>query len=82
LDKTDNSTLIGADAILLHPADSSVYKGNVADANGKFLITAVASGKYILKVSYLGYSDYFKNIEVKDAPYSAGTIFLAQKTNR
>jgi hypothetical protein len=81
LDKTDNSTLIGADAILLHPSDSSVYKGNVADANGKFLITAVASGKYILKVSYLGYSEYFKNIEVLDMPYNAGTIFLAQKTN-
>ncbi len=81
LDKKDQSTLIGADVVLLHPSDSSIYKGSVADVNGKFAIENVATGKFILKIFYIGYAEYYKNIEVTDAPYSAGTIFLEQKSN-
>ncbi|MFI5206207.1 MAG: TonB-dependent receptor, partial [Candidatus Paceibacterales bacterium] len=80
-DKMDKSSLIGADAVLLHPSDSSIYKGSVADVNGRFVIGNVVNGKYILKVFYLGYAEYFKNIEVTDVLYNAGTILLEQKTN-
>jgi hypothetical protein len=60
-DKKDNSPLIGATVILLN-ADSSLYKGSAADLDGKFLITDVLNGQYILKASYVGYKDHFRTI--------------------
>lgn len=77
-DSKDNSTLIGASAILLNPRDSSVYSGNTADVNGKFIIPHVAKGHYIFKASYLGYSDYFQHIQVKDDTLNLSSIRLQQ----
>ncbi len=63
-DSKDNTTLIGASAILLHTTDSSLYKGNTSDMDGMFIITQVKKGSYIFKISYLGYTDYFQRIDV------------------
>ncbi len=63
-DAKDNTTLIGASAIVLRETDSSLYKGNTSDIDGVFVINQIAKGTYIFKVSYLGYIDYFQKIEV------------------
>jgi hypothetical protein len=79
-DSKDNSTLIGASAILLNPSDSSIYKGNTADFDGNFIITNVSKGNYILKASYLGYADYFQKIDVKADTFKLPVIFLQQSS--
>lgn len=79
-DSKDNSTLIGASAILLHTTDSSIYKGNTADLDGKFIITSVANGSYIFKASYLGYTDYFQNIQVNNDTLKLPAISLQQSS--
>jgi hypothetical protein len=79
-DLKDNTTLIGASAILLNPSDSSIYKGNTADLEGNFIITNVSKGSYILKASYLGYTDYFQKIEVKTDTVRLPAIFLQQSS--
>jgi hypothetical protein len=77
-DSNDKSTLPGASVILLNSTDSSLYKGTVADADGRFTIENVANGKYIMKISFIGYTDHFKNIEMNMSALHFEDITLKQ----
>lgn len=66
LQERDKSPIIGASIILLNPADSSFVKGTTSNENGLFLIDNVSPKIYLLKITYLGFSDYFKSISVSD----------------
>lgn len=81
-DAKDNSTLIGASAMLLNPADSSLYKGNTSDIDGIFIINQIKKGTYIFKVSYLGYTDYFQKIEVTADTLRLATIHLKSSSQQ
>lgn len=74
--KSDKSPLIGATVILLNSSDSSVYKGNTADLDGRYTIENVSTGKYILKISFIGYSDYFQVLQMPDAALNLEEISL------
>ncbi len=54
LDKQSQSTLPGANAILL---GSDAVKGAVSDMDGRFKITDVKPGRYDIKISYMGYKE-------------------------
>lgn len=58
-DKQNGSPLAGA-SIYLH----EVKMGAVTDANGKFLITGIPTGKYLLEISFQGFSTLIDNIEI------------------
>ncbi|MCE2616790.1 TonB-dependent receptor [Phocaeicola oris] len=78
VEKDTNEPIIQATVQLLSPKDSSMINGNVTDANGNFAVHA-KPGKYILKVSYVGYLSQFKQYTFsKNRPQvSAGTIPLS-----
>jgi len=63
LDKDDESAIIQATVQLLSLPDSTMVVGNVTDANGRFSLSA-RPGKYILKVSYVGYLSYLKEYQL------------------
>lgn len=86
IDKGDNSPVIQATVQLLSVKDSSMVVGNVTDLNGHFSLS-VRPGKYLLKISYIGYSPYFKQIvlsrnnlraNVGKVPLEADAIMLAE----
>lgn len=79
-DKEDGSTLIGASIVLLNPSDSSLYKGTTVDADGSFGLEVPEKGKYILKISYIGYADLFRNIELTGQPLNIGTIAVSRSS--
>lgn len=54
LDKQSQSTLPGANAILV---GSDPVKGAVSDMDGRFKITDVKPGRYDIKISYMGYKE-------------------------
>ncbi len=63
--------------VKLMKTDSTLVKGLLTAENGTFSVTAPADGKYILKVTSVGYKDYTNNITVtggKDV--QLGTIAL------
>jgi uncharacterized membrane protein YgcG len=72
------SPLIGATVALLNAQDSSVYRGAATDADGRFELAGVKNGRFILKVSYLGFSDLFRPITATGAPIQLGTLTLGQ----
>ncbi|MBI6120292.1 outer membrane beta-barrel family protein [Salegentibacter maritimus] len=54
-----------ANVILLNSQDStSVYKGVISEDNGEFSFKEVPSDKYLLKVSFVGYEEYLREISV------------------
>lgn len=86
IDKGDNSPVIQATVQLLSVKDSSMVVGNVTDLNGHFSLS-VRPGKYLLKISYIGYSPYFKQVvlsrnnlraNVGKVPLEADAIMLAE----
>ena len=61
LDEGDKSPVIQATVQLLSVKDSSMVVGNVTNLDGHFSLS-VRPGKYLLKVSYIGYTPFFKQV--------------------
>ncbi|WBL25711.1 outer membrane beta-barrel protein [Zunongwangia sp. HGR-M22] len=54
-----------ANVILMNAEDSTtVVKGVVSEDDGRFSIKEISDNTYLLKVSFLGYAEYLKQIEV------------------
>jgi hypothetical protein len=65
VDNKDGTSLTDAMVRVLSLKDSSVVKGAMTDANGGFIITDVAKGRYFLEVSFLGYATFKKKVDLK-----------------
>ncbi|MCC8117531.1 MAG: outer membrane beta-barrel protein [Bacteroidales bacterium] len=62
---------------VLTQKDSTAVKGAITNENGRFDISDVAKGTYILETTYVGYSPVYQNIELKQN-LNVGTIKLAE----
>jgi len=51
--------------------DSSYVAGAISDDNGNFAVNAPGDGRYILKLSYVGYKTTYKNVTVSDGKDAA-----------
>ena len=78
VDAEDKMPVMQATVQILSPKDSSMVTGNITDIDGKFSLNARV-GKYLLKVSFVGYRPVYKNIEItRQKPKTAvGNIELA-----
>ena len=65
VDVADTTELIGATVKVLRATkDSTMVKGTATDENGVFNIKGIGAGKYIVKFSYLGYTDVTRHVTV------------------
>ena len=73
-------TLPGATVLLLSPKDSTQVTGGAADTNGAFRLPAVKAGRYLLKVSYMGYRTLLRDITLpsKQKTQDLGTLRLQE----
>lgn len=63
LDGGDKSPVMQATVQILSLKDSTMVKGNVSDLDGNFALS-IRPGKYLLKISYIGYTTFFRQIEM------------------
>lgn len=65
---TDNQSLplAGATVMILKPSDSVMVSGITADSVGFFRFKGIIKGSYLLKISYIGYRDFYKAISVAE----------------
>ena len=61
IDSELNETVIQATVSLLK-TDSSQVANALTNTEGQFQLTAPADGKYLLRITYVGYKTLFKNI--------------------
>ncbi|HTH55101.1 MAG TPA: TonB-dependent receptor [Cyclobacteriaceae bacterium] len=66
LDSTNSKGVEFANVALLDPNTKSPINGNVCDDQGKFAITDVPLGKYIVSVSFLGYKTKAIPVQLTD----------------
>ncbi|AWH85032.1 hypothetical protein HYN59_07790 [Flavobacterium album] len=59
-----NKPLAFADAVVLTVPDSTAYKATFTDEAGRFEFKGLAHGNYVLKISTIGYADYFTSISL------------------
>ena len=65
-DKKDDSPVIQATVQLLHAKDSSYVAGTVSNMDGEFTLNVPEKGKYIIKVTNIGYKPLTHNVSVAD----------------
>ena len=80
MDASLNEPLPGAAVVLLQPKDSALVAGVSSDTEGKFKLPTVKTGNYILRISYIGFQTYTRNITLPkgDKSINLGTITLQE----
>jgi len=61
-DQDENDALAGVSASLLTTGDSTLTASVVSDVNGNFTLTGLKAGKYILRLKYVGFNTFYKDI--------------------
>ncbi|HEY3249688.1 MAG TPA: TonB-dependent receptor [Ignavibacteria bacterium] len=56
VDKANNQPKEGADVTLLREKDSSLVKGTSSDASGKFTLSELPPGRFLLRANLVGYN--------------------------
>src|SRR5437868_7592448 len=79
-DTSEKKNVQNAVIALLTPKDSILYKFVRTDANGKYSITDVAPGNYILLTTHPFFADVIQNIAVTAAPTTIPPIALTLKS--
>jgi outer membrane receptor protein involved in Fe transport len=74
IDEETNETIPFAQIALMN-SDSSVVTGAQSDVNGSFEFSA-NEGTYLLRIVFLGYKDFFKNIQIGSRDVNLGRIQL------
>ncbi len=80
IDKSDQSPLISATVQLLSAGDNSVLSGTVSDSNGRFRLSGVARGKYVARITYVGYESKSIPVSVGNETVDMGKIALKENT--
>lgn len=80
IDKSDQSPLISATVQLLSAGDNSVLSGTVSDSNGRFRLSGVARGKYVARITYVGYESKSIPVSVGSETVDMGKIALKENT--
>lgn len=71
-----NEPLIGASVSLKNNLDSFVA-GAAADIDGNFVLTYIPNGSYKMQISYLGYENYNKVVDMQGSEINLGIIKLS-----
>lgn len=65
---------------LLHKKDSTLATFTRTDKSGQFRFNGLATGKYMLMISYPKFADYVDEIELKDPEHNLATVPLTHKS--
>ena len=78
LDSEEGEALAYATVQLMKPDSVSMVTGGTTNGRGAFLIKNVPVGTYLVKVSYIGYHNFFRPLEVKagQLEVQVGTVLL------
>jgi len=74
----DSKEALPMTTVKLMKTDSTLVKGVLTSDNGSFTVAAPADGRYILKITCVGFKSYTKNIAIADGKdVSLGTVSMS-----
>lgn len=74
----DNKMISYANVVAIKTVDSTTISGTTSDESGKFTLLDLAMNTYIIKVSFVGYKEFTKEI-ILNSDLDLGTITLSQE---
>jgi hypothetical protein len=80
VDAKDKSPLVSATVSVLAPTDSSIINATVTDAAGRFVITGLTRGNFLLRVSYTGYSVLQQAVSIETVDKNLGLLTMEVNT--
>jgi len=60
----------------LDDPQNTFVKGEASDKDGRFTIRSLSPGKYVLKISHIGYKTFYKPFDINKSHVDEGKIFL------
>lgn len=83
LNKGNKEPLAYVNISLLNQTKDKVLKGTITEEDGFFVMKEILQGQYIIKVSYVGFIDYYQEITIGklNEYFDLGTILLEQSAN-
>lgn len=79
---SDTMALPGATVLLFKCTDQAKPQAvMVTDLDGKFRFERISPGPYKVKVNYVGYKTYSKQLSMKEAPINLGVLWLQEESN-
>ena len=64
IDASSKESVPNATILLLNFSDSLQVDGMISDLDGNFTLENIKEGEYLMKVQYLGYENFFRNIQL------------------
>lgn len=74
-DTSTDECLEYVNVVILNPKDSSMVNGAITDSKGVFTLDA-KKGKYLLRLTFIGYKDSFRPLEVGNENIDLGVVDL------
>ena len=78
---SESNPLLSATVVILSEKDSSIVSFALTNKEGVFDIKDIKTGNHILQVSYLGFDQYSKSINVPQQGLDVGNIMLSNSNN-
>ena len=73
-DSLENTSLPGVNVILKNVRDTTRIMGIATDTNGQFAFGEVRPGRYLLRLSYIGYAPVERSLSVRGHDIDLGTL--------
>ena len=87
LKDANGEPMMEATVRLLNARDSSFVKGTAADAQGRFALSGISKGRYIIQCTYIGYNPSYRdlivgesNVRMKPIVMEESSIMLKETT--
>ena len=80
LDGSTRQALDFVNVSITRNGETTPVNGVVTDEDGTFLLLDVKNGKYVITVSFMGYSSQTRQVEVKGNDIDLGKIYLKEDT--
>jgi len=81
IDQMDNSPIAFATVSLHNPSDTSLITGTTSNQKGYFEISNVKMGKYLLRISFIGYASYILKVDLNERRSHDLGIFSLRQEN-
>ena len=80
IDSENGESLMRSSVMIMTPDSSRMVTGGTTNDGGEFNIKNVKDGSYVVRVSYVGYHDFFRKIDVKSSEnkgaLTVGTVMM------
>ncbi len=76
----EGTALANANIILLRLPDSTTAGGTVTGKDGRFLFDNLRNGRYVLKISFVGYTSLMRDIPLRGQSASLGNLTMHESS--